>query len=131
MTFASLIRRAGAGALVTAALFFPVHPAAAQKAHAAAGDRDMQTLANYRLTEAGLRKFYTAMGELTKAAIKDPSLQDALDDNASSGDEDIAAMAAKSITSPRSRPPSPRPGSRAWTSRPSRSRTCRRAWRTR
>lgn len=95
MTLATLIRRSGAGLLVTAALSFPIHPAAAQKAHAAAGDRDMQTLANYRLTEAGLRKFYKAMGELTKAAMKDPSLQDALDDNASGDDQDIAAMASK------------------------------------
>lgn len=95
MTVSTLLRRAIAGVLVTAALSFPVRPAAAQKAHAETGDHDMQTLASYRLTEPSLRRFYKMMGELAKAATKDPSLQDDVDNNGSSNDDDIASMAAE------------------------------------
>lgn len=95
MTFPTLMSRVSAFVLVTAALSFPIHPAVAQKAHAAAGDHDMQTLSSYRLTESSLRRFYKMMGELAKAATKDSSLQDAVDSNGSSNDEDIASMAAE------------------------------------
>jgi hypothetical protein len=88
MTLSTFIRRTFAAALTAAALALPVHSVAAQ------GDRDMQTLANYHLNESSLRKYYKAMGNLTKAVLKDTSLAVALDAS-SSGDEDIAAIAAK------------------------------------
>jgi hypothetical protein len=95
MTPSTPLRRALAGALVAAAVSFPAGSAAAQKSHAAAGDRDMQTLSNYRLTESALRKYYKAMGNVTKAVMKDTSLAQTLDDAGASDDADIATIAAK------------------------------------
>src|SRR4051812_26837582 len=95
MTHSTLVRCSFAGVLAAAALSFSAPSAAAQKAHAAAGDRDTQTLANYRLTEAGLRKYYKVMGNLAKAAMKDSSTEDAFDSISSDDDADIATMAAK------------------------------------
>ena len=89
MTLSTLIRRTFAGVLVTAALSFSAHPAVAQS------DHDMQTLANYRLTESGLRKYYKAMGNLTKAVMKDTLMAGQLEDDDSSGDKNIAAMATR------------------------------------
>lgn len=88
MTLSTLVRRTLAGVLVTAALSFPVHRAAAQS------DPDMRTLANYHITESGLRKYYAAMGNLTKAVMKDTLLADAFGSALKDGD-DIPAMAAK------------------------------------
>jgi hypothetical protein len=88
MNLSILVRRTFAGVLVTAALSFPVHAAAAQS------DHDMQTLASYRLTESGLRKYYKAMDNLTKAVMKDTLLAEKFESASSDGD-DIAAMAAK------------------------------------
>src|SRR6185312_12752500 len=90
-----LVRRTVGAALMTAALSFSARPVAAQKTHAASGDRDMQTLANYRLTEAGLRKYFAAMTNVMKTAAKDTSAMVGLDDDDSHGDEDLAGMAAK------------------------------------
>jgi soluble lytic murein transglycosylase-like protein len=95
MTFPTLVRRAVGAALITAAVSFSAHPVAAQKTHAASGDHDMQTLANYRLSEAALRKYYAAMTNVMKAAAKDTASVQALDDDNSHGDEDLAGMAAK------------------------------------
>lgn len=87
------IRRTLAPALVGAVLALPAHVAVAQTAHAYSGDRDAQILGSYRLTDAGLRKFYRAMENIATAAAKDTSLQNAADDDADN--EDIAAMAAR------------------------------------
>ena len=89
MILSTLVRRTFMGALVTAALSLPVHHAAAQ------GNHDMQTLASYRLTESGLRKYYKAMGNLTKAVMKDTAMAAQMEDDDSGGDKDIAAMAAR------------------------------------
>lgn len=91
MTHSTFVRRAVAGALVTAALSLPVHGVAAQKV-----DKDMQALAHYHLTEANLRSFYKAQENMMKAAMKDPSLQDSFDLSAGPNDnDDLATMAAK------------------------------------
>ena len=55
----------------------------------------MQTLANYRLTESGFRKYYAAMGNIAKAVMKDSVLGDRLENAAGTGDDDLATMAAK------------------------------------
>lgn len=88
MTLSTLVHRTFAGVLVTAALSFPVHRAAAQS------DHDMQTLANYHLTESGLRKYYAANGNLMKAVMKDTLLADAFGSAMRDG-QDIPAMAAE------------------------------------
>ena len=74
------VRHTVAGVLIAAALSVPVRSAVAQKAPGATADHDAQTLAHYHLSEPDQRKYYAAMKNLTKAAMKD---------------EDIAAMAAK------------------------------------
>jgi hypothetical protein len=89
MTPSTLVRRAVAGVFVSAALSFPAHPVAAQNA------QDMQTLANYRLTEPLLRQYYQAMTNLTKAIMKDTTLAAALESDGSSDDDNIANMAAR------------------------------------
>jgi hypothetical protein len=94
MIVSPLVRRAFTGLLAVGALSLPVHRAAAQKAHATSADHDLQTLASYRLTEAGLRKYYKAIENVGKAAMKDSTLGDAVDSGSSSDNADIAAMAA-------------------------------------
>lgn len=87
-------RRAVVAVFVTATFSLVARPAAAQKAHGVSSDPDMQAIANYRLTEANLRKFYKAQENVGKAAMKDPKLGDALE-NSMGDDSDIATMAAK------------------------------------
>jgi len=95
MTLPTLVRRAVGAALIAAAISVSAHPVAAQKTHAASGDRDMQALANYHLTEANVRKYYAAMTNIMKAAMKDTSSLAGLEDDGNGGNEDLAAMAAK------------------------------------
>lgn len=94
MTLSMHVRRAVLGVCVAAAFSLVARPAAAQTAHAAPSDPDMQAIANYRLTEANLRKFYKAQENVGKAALKDPKLGDALE-NSMGDNSDIATMTAK------------------------------------
>lgn len=93
MTHSKLVRRTAAGVFAAAALSFSTHSAAAQKAQA--GDRDAQTLANYRLTEPTLRKYFGAMENVAKAVAKDTTLAASIEASTPDGDEDIATMATR------------------------------------
>lgn len=95
MTVSTFVRRTLTGTFVAAALSLPAHSASAQKGSAVNHDRDTQTLAAYHLSEAGLRKYYMAMSNLTKLASKNPKLQEEVDNDSSNGDADIASMAAQ------------------------------------